>query len=170
MVEVVPGYFYMITSIELIELYGIPTPKSEFLTYWKIPNEILWTIDGLRNPYKIKGITCHKIIKEPLHEVFREIGLRGLDNEIKTYNGCFNIRQKRGQEDNPIFFNKKEYPNWSTHSWALSIDINEVTNRMNTKGDIHPEIIKIFQDNGFDWGGDFNDPMHFQASKELIYS
>ncbi len=55
----------------------------------------------------------------------------------------------------------------STHSFGITIDINPDTNPYTTANthDIPPEIVTIFKNNGFIWGGDWSpqhDWMHFE--------
>lgn len=51
----------------------------------------------------------------------------------------------------------------SPHSWPVAIDINPANNGFNGgRGDIPDWIIAIFRDEGFTWGGDWGDPMHFE--------
>ena len=88
--------------------------------------------------------------------IFDEIAFQGLEKEIKTWDGCFNIRPVRGSRSG----------RWSLHSFGIALDFNAATNRLETKGDMHPEIVEIFKDFNWAWGGDFrrSDPMHFQRA------
>ncbi len=52
-----------------------------------------------------------------------------------------------------------------THSSGIAIDLNPETNRTGTPGDMDPQIVAVFKQHGFKWGGDWlgrKDPMHFQ--------
>lgn len=104
----------------------------------------------------ITRFSCHKLLVPTFRSVFETIADQGLQASIRTWDGCYNYRMKRLSAT------------WSTHSWAISIDLNASTNPQGTsvKGDMDPKIVDIFRAHGFQWGGDFKgksyDPMHFQ--------
>ena len=94
---------------------------------------------------------------------------RGLENEIKTWDGCYNVRPIRGREGLVNKFlqagqTKKAMIYMSIHSWANAIDINAKTNGLGTGGDLSIGLVKSFEDAGWEWGGRWKrkDPMHFQ--------
>jgi hypothetical protein len=106
-----------------------------------------------RLPYLANGtLTCHKLIKARVEWVFAELERRGLADLIKSYDGCYNPRPKRGGSDP------------STHAWAIAIDINAGDNRMGAKPKIDRRIVAVFKEAEFVWGGDWASPdgMHFQ--------
>ena len=78
-----------------------------------------------------------------------------LQNEVKTYDGCYNNRSVRGLNST------------SLHAWAAAIDLNasiEALGQQNTNWT--PDFIHIMKDAGIFWGGDFHnasrhDGMHF---------
>ncbi len=139
----------MVTSIQCINKYGTPTIQMEFkhLILWDVPENINRAIPALPNK-----IYCNKDLIAPLLKAFQNIIDRGLTKEVKTWDGCFNIRKKRGAKS------------WSTHSWAISIDINAAWNAFGKQPQMSPELVKCFTDAGFDWGGTWTkkDGMHFQ--------
>lgn len=96
----------------------------------------------------------HKKLVEVFSEVFATIQREGLRNEIKTYGGCFNFRSQRMSGK------------LSTHCWGIALDLNPETNPQGKAGNMHPEVVEIFRQFGFKWGGDWSgrskDPMHFQ--------
>jgi len=81
---------------------------------------------------------------------------------IDLFGGCFNFRKMRAADD------------WSTHSWAIAIDLDPARNGMNTplskanfsKPEYKP-MLDIFKKHGFEWGGDLwkKDCMHFQLKE-----
>lgn len=103
---------------------------------------------------QVKGIYCHKLLTPIVSELFAKIDNQGLKGEIKTFGGCFNYRPKR------------QSSKLSTHCWGIAIDLNPETNRQGSAGDMHPEIVELFREFGFKWGGDWSgkskDSMHFQ--------
>jgi len=142
----------MVTSNKALKKYGTPTPKMEgkFLKLWDIPQNINAAIPELPNK-----LYCNKQIIEPLQIAFNNVIDRCLTQEIKTWDGCFNIRKKRGLNS------------WSLHSWAIAVDINAAWNRLGKKPQMSPELVACFTDAGFDWGGTWKRPdgMHFQLKE-----
>ena len=103
---------------------------------------------------EVDKIYCHKKLISTFTNVFRIIHERNLRPYVRSYGGCFNYRSK---------YNDSRL---STHSWGIAIDLNPETNLPGTRGDMHPEIVEIFQSYGFEWGGSWKrrekNPMHFQ--------
>ena len=77
-------------------------------------------------------------------------------NELKTWDGCFNIRKQRGS-----------LLSMSLHSWGVAIDVNAAWNGLGKVPQLTPAFVKACKDAGFDWGGEWKrkDGMHFQLSK-----
>lgn len=101
-----------------------------------------------------RGFYCHKLLVPVFQAVFDEIALSGLTEEIKTFDGCFNIRKIRGSSTT-----------MSLHSWAIAIDLNYKGNELgNAKPEMDSKVIAIFKKHGFYWGGNFKrkDGMHFE--------
>lgn len=103
---------------------------------------------------RVKAIYCHKLLTPIVSDLFGAIQRAGLQSQIKSFGGCFNYRPKR------------QASKLSTHCWGISIDINPETNLQGSTGDIHPELVDLFRNAGFIWGGYWSgkhrDPMHFQ--------
>lgn len=139
----------MVKSSDLIAKWGNPDTFNEgvFMKLWDIPESINKAIPALPNK-----IYCNKALVDPLERAFNNIIDRCLTEEVKTWDGCFNIRMTRG----------KHY--WSTHSWGVSIDLNAAWNRLGKEPQMSPELVACFTDAGFDWGGNWKrkDGMHFQ--------
>ncbi|ODT79838.1 hypothetical protein ABS71_00730 [bacterium SCN 62-11] len=97
-------------------------------------------------------VQVHKKIADRLKKTFDEINAAGLSDEIKTFDGSYNARKKRGGST------------WSVHSWGLAIDLNAGQYPMGTSASAtsprFKQIAQIFARNGFYQLG--SDPMHFQ--------
>lgn len=97
-------------------------------------------------------VQVHKKIADRLKNAFEEISAAGLSDEIKTFDGSYNARKKRGGST------------WSVHSWGLAVDLNAGQYPMGTSAAStsprYKQIAQIFARNGFYQLG--NDPMHFQ--------
>lgn len=138
----------MLTSKECFARYGDPVKEK---------NMIVWTVpSGLFIPIIPARIYCNNDLITPLSHAFKNIIDRKLTNQIKTWDGCFNIRKKKGGVSQ------------SLHSWGLAIDINAAWNAFGKEPTMSAELVKCFTDAGFDWGGNWatKDGMHFQI-KEL---
>ena len=99
-----------------------------------------------------KKIYCNQSLVVPLSLAFKNIVDRDLIPQIKTWDGCFNIRKKAGGVT------------LSLHSWGIAIDINAAWNPFGKQPTMSKELVDCFKDAGFDWGGDWKRPdgMHFQ--------
>jgi hypothetical protein len=136
----------MITSQEALKKYGAPEKESSMVV-WDIPADINGSIPTLPN-----RLYCNKDMIQPLEKAFRAIIAAKLQGEVKTFDGCFNIRSKRGQSTQ------------SLHSWGIAIDINAAWNGFGAKPTMSNALVQCFTYNGFDWGGTWSKPdgMHFQ--------
>lgn len=139
----------MITSKDCFAKYGDPSVNERrFMIVWDVPT-------ALEHGAIPKRIYCNKDLIPLLEKAFKNVNDRGISAQIKTWDGCFNIRRKRGAAS------------MSLHSWGLAIDINAAWNGFGKKPTMSPELVKCFTDAGFDWGGVWKraDGMHFQIAK-----
>ena len=136
----------MVTSAQALKKYGDPT-KEHNMTLWDIPTELEIGVIP-------KRLYCNKDLIGPLTQAFKNLISTGKVNELKTWDGCFNIRKKRG------------LASMSLHSWGIAIDINAAWNGLNVTPVLSPEFVKCFTSAGFDWGGTWTrkDGMHFQLT------
>ena len=137
----------MVTSAQCLKKYGDPTKESGMVV-WDIPTNLEIGVIP-------KKLYCNKDMVQPLTNALTNLIQRGKIGELKTWDGCFNIRKKRGLSS------------MSLHSWGLAIDVNAAWNQLNMTPTLSPEFVKCFTDAGFDWGGVWTrkDGMHFQLSK-----
>lgn len=136
----------MVTSQDCLKKYGAPAPDNKWLVLFDVPAEL----EILMIP---KRIYCNKDLVGPLTMAFKKLISTGCVSEIKTWDGCFNIRKKRG------------LTSMSLHSWGIAVDINAFENGLNMKPKFSPEFVLCFTESGFDWGGHWKgriDPMHYQ--------
>ena len=136
----------MVTSAQCLKKYGDPT-KENNMTVWDVPGHLEIGIIP-------KRIYCNRDMIEPLSKAFHNLIQRGHVNELKTWDGCFNIRKKRG------------LASMSLHSWGIAIDVNAFENGLNQTPKLSPGFVKCFTDAGFYWGGNFKrrDGMHFELN------
>jgi hypothetical protein len=100
----------------------------------------------------VNSFKCHKLLAPKFDTLFKKIFDSDLEYLLNSFGGCFQFRHKRSGSG------------LSTHSWGIAIDLNPETNSPGLNGDMREEIIGVFKESGFIWGGDWKrkDPMHFQ--------
>jgi hypothetical protein len=135
----------MITPVQCFARFGLPESEKG-MAMWDVPAAL--EIGTLPNQ-----LYCNKLMIEPLTRAFGSIIKLGLLDQVKTWDGCFNIRKMKGSKTSP-----------SLHSWGVAIDINAAWNGYNKPTTMSKELVRCFKDAGFDWGGDWKkkDGMHFQ--------
>lgn len=137
----------MVTSAQCLKKYGDPTKESNMIL-WDIPTELEIGVIP-------KRLYCNKDLVLPLTKAFKNLIATGNVKELKTWDGCFNIRKMRGLKS------------MSLHSWGIAIDVNAAWNGLNKTPVLSAGFVKCFTDNGFTWGGTWKrkDGMHFELSK-----
>jgi len=141
----------ILTSADCYSKYGDPH-KEKFMTMWDVPT----TLEIGVIP---KRIYCNHDLILPLSGAFRSLIDTGIVSELKTWDGCFNIRFVRGSKTV-----------MSLHSWGVAIDLNAFENQMGQVGKLSDGFVNCFTQNGFNYGGNFSrpDPMHFELRKDRI--
>lgn len=150
------------TTLEAaIDRYGpIVNGKWAQETRWCSVVPVPSRLNGWKNVatgMPVAHIYCNKDMQPPLWQALCNIQDRGLALELLTFDGCFEIRDVRGDPGHP-----------STHSYGLAIDINAATNVLGEKPTLSPELAACFTDAGFVWGASFSrcDGMHFSFAWE----
>lgn len=142
----------MVTSKQCWDKWGDPTTREDegkYMVIWDVPNNLEIGVIP-------KRIYCNKLMVGPLTQAFTNLIERGFVKELKTWDGCFNIRNKRGLNSQ------------SLHSWGIAVDVNAAWNGLNREPQLSAGFVKCFTDAGFDWGGIWKnrpDGMHFQLAK-----
>jgi hypothetical protein len=100
----------------------------------------------------ITSFACHELVADPMEGAFREVHRRGLWTLLEDWGGCYNDRTARG-------LGKK-----STHAWGIAVDVAANSNPLGRKPKLDKQIVAIFEDHNFLWGGRWSRPdgMHFQ--------
>jgi hypothetical protein len=150
----------MISSAQCLKKYGDPSlliTQSKWFETWIVPQDIRDAFTHVRFSAVgtigfPKKIFVNKDFKPKLERGLRNIINRGLTKELKTWDGCFMLRLKRGLSS------------MSIHAWANAIDVNQAENQLNQIPKLSPGFVKCFTDAGMDWGGIWKrrDGMHFQ--------
>jgi hypothetical protein len=136
----------MVTAKDCLARYGDPSHEKN-MTLWDVPAELEIGVIP-------KRVYCNEDLIPPLTQAFKNLISTGYVKELKTWDGCFNIRNVRGRTSQ------------SLHSWGIAIDINASWNQLGKKPTMTEGFIKCFTDAGFDWGGTWQrkDGMHFQIA------
>lgn len=136
----------MVTAQQALRKYGQPERETA-MTLWDVPANLEIGVIP-------KRIYCNRDMIEPLTRAFINLIQRDYVNELKTWDGCFNIRKKRGLST------------MSLHSWGIAIDVNAAWNGLGKEPQLCAGFVKCFTDAGFEWGGTWKrkDGMHFQLS------
>lgn len=127
----------------------MPDMERKWMVLYDVPEDINAKIKTIPNK-----IYCNKDLVVSLELALRNVIERKVASEIITWDGCFNIRKKRGLNSH------------SLHSWGIAIDINAAWNGLGKEPTMSKELVKCFTDAGFDWGGVWQrkDGMHFQLA------
>jgi hypothetical protein len=104
-------------------------------------------------------VTCHRVLFPQLFAALSEIESEGLSPEIdvKQYGGCYV----------PRFISRDPRRGLSMHAFGLAVDLNVSQNYYGTRGHMDPQVVAIFEEWGFAWGGRWSepDPMHFELAR-----
>jgi hypothetical protein len=135
----------MLTSAQCQKKYGTPSASNSCMVMWDVPSILEIGVIP-------KKIYCNKDLVIPLSKAFQNLIHTGHVKELKTWDGCFNVRKKRGGST------------MSLHSWGVAVDMNAFSNCYGCKPTLSAGFVKCFTDVGFDWGGNWRKPdgMHFQ--------
>lgn len=152
-------------SAAKIKVMGNPlTDQKGFeqrnMVLWEVPKEIRNLILVLP-----KKIYCNKRIVAPLEAAFRACIAAGVHTEIRTWDGCFNVRKMR--QSNVL----------SDHAFGTSIDMNAAWNPLKVVGALDRNALRsvvvtwtepfldCWRRVGWNCGADWQtrlDGMHFQ--------
>jgi hypothetical protein len=137
----------MVTSQQALKKYGDPT-LEKYMVVWDVPTE-------LEIGFIPKKVYCNKDMVVPLSQAFKNLISTEYVKELKTWDGCFQIRKKRGLSS------------MSLHSWGIAVDVNASWNALGAQPTLSKGFVKCFTDAGFEWGGTWTrkDGMHFQLAK-----
>lgn len=140
----------MVSSAQALKKYGQPdllATQSKNMVMWDVPTHLEIGVIP-------KRIYCNKDMVKPLEQAFTNLIQRNHVGELKTWDGCFNIRKKRGLNS------------MSLHSWGIACDLNSFENQLNQIPKLSSGFVKCFTDAGFDWGGEWQrlDGMHMQLA------
>lgn len=100
------------------------------------------------------GFWGNKILQGPVNKVFGKLAERGLLHEIKTFEGCWCVRPRKGGT------------RLTVHSWALALDFNAATNPFGGGCTWSDAFLQTWTECGWETGAAWDPPgtdaMHFQ--------
>ncbi len=146
--QIIPVAFAAPAQEALYIRYGdprIPGWESRWMEVWLIAEHFPW--------FPQSKIYIHKDFKAALIPALSALEAAGVHREIKSFDGCFNIRHVRGG-----------YSVLSIHSWGAALDLNARDNPIATTGKWSAAFIEMMTKHGIHcgqlWSGR-KDPMHF---------
>ncbi len=154
----------MTAQEQIIAKYGQPdaTYESKYCVLWDIIvdfPELSHVINTAANA-PLHRIEINRDFKTKFIVALTNLRAAGLLGEFKTFDGCLQRRQVRGSNTA------------SLHSWAMAMDWNAATNKMQYYHEPNPfqhtdftkQFVDIMIAAGLFWGGYYSsrfDPMHF---------
>jgi hypothetical protein len=131
---------------------GVWGQESHWCSLLEIPEEICRNWVNSATGFAVSHIYCNKDFQPHLLAALSNLQNDELLSELKTFDGCFMIRDVRAEPGRV-----------SAHSYAIAIDINAFENQLGHPTSFTPAFIRAFVKAGFIWGGNFKrcDPMHF---------
>lgn len=142
----------MKTQAQLIARFGNPGEdaakfEGKHMIVWDIPDDINAQIKPLPN-----RVYVNRVMVSPLENVLRALIAAKVHTEIKTFDGIFNVRKKRGLST------------LSLHAFGLAIDLNAAWNPLGGKVTFSDKFLSVWRNAGWTVGADWKrkDGMHFQ--------
>lgn len=132
---------------------GVWNQESKWMTVYNTPDWFQFQVINSATGKPCIKIYMNKDMVDPLNEALRLVKERGLQSELRTWDGCWMVRDIRGIPGK-----------LSTHSYGMALDFNAKWNALGQPPQFSSEFVQCFKDAGFVWGGDFRrlDGMHFQ--------
>jgi hypothetical protein len=143
-----PQEFNAPAQILLYTRYGDPREQgwaNKWITRWNVRERFPW--------FPVLDFEIHKHFKAHLENALTELVLYDLFTEIKTFDGCYHLRNAKS--DNALM---------SLHAWGAAIDLNAADNPRGCLGKWSDRFLEIMSNNGIFCGQAWEgrkDPMHF---------
>lgn len=139
---------------DLVAKYGYPKERAGYLVtidLREFAQHFGQVKDFQGHPWSGR-IYGHEALAVPLKRAFAALVAAGLAGELRTYDGCFNIRRMTSGKS------------YSVHSWGLALDLNAAENPYGGQVNFSDEFILCFAQAGFEAGALWSTPdgMHFQ--------
>lgn len=145
------------TETDAVKRYGVIQNgkwggEGQWMILVDMPDYFSQAVTNTATGQPCTHIYMNRDLKEPYLAAIEAVNAGGLINEIKTFDGCWNIRDVRGMQGHT-----------SLHSWGIAIDMRAGEMPLGAESLWSPEFVKCFTDLGFAFGGNFprKDPQHF---------
>lgn len=145
--------------------YGDPSKpafQKKWLEIFTLPPDIASSFPPYPGVPHVTRIQMNKFAWPAFCAVMRELIATGLSKEFKTYDGCVNLRLKRGINE------------YSIHSWGLALDFNANLNPLGrakgARGTWSEKFLAVWRKHGWVCGADWTgrpDGMHFQFTNSF---
>ena len=145
-----------------LAVYGDPSTVA-FQGKWLVRHPLPATVLPHFPPYPevphVSAIYMNSFATAALDAVLLELVVTGLIKELHTYDGCLNLRKKRGIDE------------WSIHSWGLALDFDQALAPLGSqKPHFSQAFLNVWRKHNWDCGADWTgrkDIMHFQYTKNF---
>jgi hypothetical protein len=131
-----------------------PEWERDFIVRIALPAPIPFADGTPEDGPAVTRLAVHAFAAAAFEDVFARIHREGKWPLLTSCGGAFAVRLKRGSR------------RLSLHAWGLAVDLNVEDNPMGKPGKMPRELVSIFKEYGFSWGGNWpgksRDPMHFQ--------
>jgi len=138
----------------------------------KVPGTPDWALEHYGNAYK-QGFLRRKIVEIEflgrsmfVHRGTRRHFLR-LERLFEARAPDYAAAVAAGELDDWSYENRNVRGSGlkSNHAFGIAIDINALANPLGTAGDMPEEVVRQWEAEGGEWGGDWDrpDPMHFET-------
>ena len=126
--------------------------EAKWMTMYKTPAWFAKRVTNSVTKKPCERIYANKDLVSLLNKALILVETRNLCHELKTFDGCFQIRNVRGK-NNAL----------SAHSYGIAIDFNAAENPLGGSITFSKEFLDCFREAGFTLGADFarKDGMHF---------
>lgn len=148
------------STYQAIQMYGqivgsIWEDEAKHMMIYTPPAALTWINSITKQP--VTKIYCNMDMAKPLDKALGLLIARGQSGELKTFDGCFVMRDVRGMPGAR-----------SAHAYGLAIDVNAKDNPLGGPVALTLAFRQCFKDAGFDCGADFPrvDGMHFSYAWE----
>lgn len=147
-----------------LRAYGKPDTAA-FQNNWLVRHELPAAVKPFFPKYgtiRPTAIYMNRYATAALDAVLLDLLHTGLIKELKTYDGCWNVRPKRGSKE------------LSIHSWGLALDFNAALNPLGVKWGSRPGMfsglfIQTWEKHGWTAGAWWNRPdvQHYQYTNRM---
>ncbi|HWL65433.1 MAG TPA: M15 family metallopeptidase [Actinomycetota bacterium] len=147
--------------------------RGEPLQPWQIRGSTAWAVRHYGNPdakrFKARHIVTIDFLGRAMfvHEESQRHFLR-LERLFEARAPEYAAVVAAGTLDDWSYENRDvrgEPGSKSKHSFGIALDVNALTNVLGTTGDMPEEVVRQWEIEGGEWGGDWSrpDPMHFET-------